>query len=156
MNELFATYTETPGWVTWGIGASLVTVIALCFVILTRNYKTKAGLVATIAMSLASLVFGIGLMTWDFSVVAENDKRGSVAYEAREDWVQSHGVNLTKDTMSDLEFPGLSEKPTEDEDYGLAQVTTANREVTTVTLAWENSQFVLYGTDGEPLERITR
>lgn len=156
MNELFATYDSAPDWAMWGALVTLSVMVLTSFALLFRGYKSKVSLAAYIAVMVAGFAASAILISWNVSVAGGNSDRAGVAHEAREDWVESHGVNLTKNTMSDLEFPSLYEKPTEDENYGLAQVTTANREVITVTLAWENSQFVLYGTDGEPLERITR
>lgn len=156
MNELFTTYVAAPDWAMWGTGGALGVTVLTSFTLLFRGYKSKVSLAAYIAVMVVGLAASITFIAWNVSVAGGNSDRAGIAYEARADWVESHGVNLTKNTMSDLEFPSIYEKPTEDEDYGLAQVTTANREVTTVTLAWEDGQFVLYGTDGEPLERITR
>lgn len=154
MDALFAEYTSTPGWVPWAMLALFTATIVAGFLIIFRNYKRKQGLVALATVLVSSLICSAALLTWQLSVEAGNNKLGDAAYQAREAWVESHGVNLTKSTMSDLEFPSISEKPENDENYGLAQVTNADREVITVTLAWEDGEFVLYGTDGQPLERM--
>lgn len=154
MDALFAEYANTPGWVPWAMLAFFTATVVAGFLIIFRNYKGKRGLVALATVLVSSVLCSVALLTWQLSVEAGNDELGDAAYEAREAWVESHGVNLTKSTMSDLEFPSISEKPEADENYGLAQVTTADREVITVTLAWENNEFVLYGTDGQPLEAI--
>ena len=79
------------------------------------------------------------------------EKREAVA-ETKTAWVESHGLTVQPDTVAKLRFP--EEAPAEDTKYGLAQVTTDEQEVTTVSLVWEDGEFVLYGTDGQPLEVI--
>lgn len=155
MNELFAVYEGTPEWAMWAIILSLGVMVLMAFGIAFRGYESKTSFVFFVVVAALSTISATSLIVWDTSLRSANSARASVAYEAREAWVQSHGVNLTKDTMSDLEFPSIYEKPTEDEDYGLAQVTNSDREIITVSLVWEDGEFVLYGTDGEPLERMS-
>lgn len=152
MDALFAEYIYPPVWVPWTMLAFLTAAFIAGFLIMFRNYKGKRGLVALATVLVSSLICAGALAVWQYAVYAENREQADAAYEARHTWVESHGVNLTKNTMSDLDFPSISEKPEGDENYGLAQATNADREVITVTLAWEDGKFVLYGTDGQPLE----
>lgn len=70
----------------------------------------------------------------------------------RASWVESHGVHARPSTVTDLEFPG--EKPDDDTKFGVAQVVTDTNNIINISLAWENGEFVLYGTDGQPLEKL--
>lgn len=72
--------------------------------------------------------------------------------EDRISWIESHGVTTQSSTITDLEFP--NEEPDEDAKFGIAQVISDDNSVVSVHLAWENDKFVLYGTDGQPLERL--
>lgn len=65
-------------------------------------------------------------------------------------WVESHGVTTQSSTLTDLEFP--NEKPDEDTKFGVAQVIADDDRIVSVHLAWEDGDFVLYGTDGQPME----
>lgn len=65
-------------------------------------------------------------------------------------WVESHGVTTQSSTITDLEFP--KEAPDEDTKFGVAQVITDDDRIVSVHLAWEDGDFVLYGTDGQPME----
>lgn len=72
--------------------------------------------------------------------------------EDRIDWVESHGVTTQSSTIADLEFPNTA--PDEDAKSGVAPVIADDDSIVNVHLAWEDGEFVLYGTDGEPLERL--
>lgn len=72
--------------------------------------------------------------------------------EDRIEWVESHGVTTQSSTITDLEFP--ADAPDEDAKFGVAQVVADDNSIVSVHLAWEDGDFVLYGTDGEPMERL--
>lgn len=70
--------------------------------------------------------------------------------EDRTSWVESHGVTTQSSTITDLEFP--DEEPDEEAKFGVAQVIADDDRIVSVHLAWEDGDFVLYGTDGQPME----
>lgn len=64
-----------------------------------------------------------------------------------------YGIKLDRNQLSELKFP--SSAPTEDQAFGITQV-SVGKKIVTVQLYWENNEFELLGTDGEPLKPLLR
>lgn len=136
MDALFSTYDPT---LTLIIAGSIIGVVVLVAAIaITPLGSICAGMVL--------MVFVYGF-TQSFLVGGSEEK----ARTAQTEWVESHGVSLTDDALDDLKFP--EERPDGDEDYGIAQV-IRDKTIVDVHLVWEDGEFVLYGTNGQPLEAI--
>lgn len=105
--------------------------------------------------SVVSVFAGVILMLFVYGFTQSFLVRGSEAEAraAQTEWVESHGVSLTDDALDDLKFP--EDRPDGDEEYGIAQV-VRDKAIVDVHLAWEDDKFVLYGTDGQPLEVLDR
>lgn len=121
---------------------------------LVRMYGREDGpakvfdIVAFAAVALFIVTLGVGY------IAHSNIQRDSIQTlrEDRIDWVESHGVTTQSSTLTDLEFP--NDAPDEDTKFGVAQVIADDNSIISVHLAWEDGDFVLYGTDGQPLERL--
>lgn len=72
--------------------------------------------------------------------------------EARHAWVGSYGLTATSEQMKELAFPDKT--PTEERGFGEAFMLAQDDEKVAVRLAWRDDEFVLTGTDGQPLERL--
>lgn len=111
-----------------------------------RNRLVALGVI--VAASFVSTIVGSGL---SFSAREANQNERDRADQARQEWVESYGVGIKKDTLDELDFP--DEEPTQDTEYGIAEV-TQEKTIVSVLLVWEDGDFVLYGTDGQPLQEL--
>lgn len=101
-----------------------------------------------ISLGLALIWITASGIVWQ---IAQSSARDELDND-RAAWVESHDVTTQNSTVADLEFP--SEKPDGDTKFGIAQVIADDNSIVNVHLAWEDGEFVLYGTDGQPLERL--
>lgn len=121
---------------------------------LVRMYGREDGpakvfdIIALVAVLLFFATLAVGY------IAHSNIQRDSIQTlrEDRIDWVESHGVTTQSSTIADLEFP--ADAPDGDTKFGVAQVIADDNSIISVHLAWEDGDFVLYGTDGQPLERL--
>lgn len=156
MNKLFGVtdYDTTPVLLIGGIGFAFL-LLAIVFVVRLATMKAEEGsskyklnehLITTFVL------FGLALLIITAGGYAlGNSAERQDLRDAQKAWVESHGLTAQPDTVQNLRFP--TEVPSSDKEYGLAQL-TEDKQVVTVHLVWENAEFVLYGTDGEPLERL--
>ena len=158
MNKVFGVtdYDMTPVLLIGGIALAFL-LLAIAFVVRlallkaeedSPEYKLNDHLIMTFVL------FGLVLFlvaVFGYTVGDSAERRD--LRNAQNAWVESHGLTAQPDTVQNLRFP--TEVPSSDKEYGLAQL-TEDKQVVTVHLAWENDEFVLYGTDGEPLERLEK
>lgn len=113
------------------------------------NHTAKVFDTISLVSVILFLVVGFGTF-----IIQSNMTRDALhaLEEDRTSWVESHGVTTQDSTLTDLEFP--NETPDEDTKFGVAQVIADDNSIVSVHLAWEDDDFVLYGTDGVPLERL--
>ena len=158
MNELIPQLAEYPQWASIAGSISFVAFVMLGVSILPTMHgkNRKRAKVASIILALlavAALVSTFLFLGYSKAARDANDEKLAETVQAREEWVESHGVNVKKDTLENLDFPDT--EPKADEEFGIAQV-TKDKAVIDITLAWEDGEFVLYGTDGQPMEVLDR
>lgn len=156
MNKVFGVtdYDMTPVLLIGGIGFAFL-FLAITFVVRLALLKAEEGSPKyrlTGHLITTFVLFGLVLLiiTACGYALGDSAERRDLR-DAQKAWVESHGLTAQPDTVQNLRFP--TEVPSSDKEYGLAQV-TENKQVVTVHLVWEDGEFVLYGTDGEPLERL--
>ena len=155
MNELFPTIIESPtGWwyfVPYLIFA-FIAIIGFSFLDKKDDIKSqKIGKQLAYGggiLTLVTVIIGLSVM---LTISFENKNSRVEASKSQAIWVLSHGVTPDAKGFKDLNFPDV--KPTEDTKFGIAQV-VKDKKIVTIHLAWENDEFVLYGTDGQPLKQI--
>lgn len=167
MNELIPQLTEYPQWssVIGTVSFAVFIILALTTVWLSAPFAdpeakataggkgARTGYGFVVLATIAALVSTVSFLGHSRSVREANEEKVSQVEQLREKWVESHGVNIKKDTMESLDFPDTM--PKADEEFGIAQV-TKDKAVIDITLAWEDGDFVLYGTNGQPLERMEK
>lgn len=144
MDALFPAYDPTLTLIIAG-GIIALGVLVAAIVFLRRDDGITS--VVSVLMGMALMMFTFGVT----NIIMDGSK--AEARTAQTEWVESHGVSLTDDALDDLKFP--EDRPDGDEDYGIAQV-VRDKAIVDVHLAWEDEEFVLYGTDGQPLEVLER
>lgn len=156
MNKLFgvADYDMTPVLLIGGIAFAFL-FLAIAFVVRLATMKAEEDspkYKLTDRLIMTFVLFGLVLLLVAvFGYTVGNSAERRDLHDAQKAWVESHGLTAQPDTVRSLRFP--AEVPSSDKEYGLAQL-TENKQVITVHLVWETDEFVLYGTDGEPLERL--
>lgn len=156
--HLLATAPDTKALIIGGAIAVFLIIVIIASSVkankLVRMYGRDDGpakafdVVTFVAVILLAVAVFVG-----YVIQSETQKNTANALnETRAEWVESHGVTTQSSTVTDLEFP--KKAPDKDTQFGVAQVVADDNSIISVHLAWEDDDFVLYGTDGEPLERL--
>lgn len=148
--------------ISWGhvllpfavVGVALASggvVYALRRTVIRRSASDEDKEGTLVQASLASL--GVGIVSVMLAIIFI-PAPGEVAQQNRIAWAKTeYGIQLDRNQLSELKFP--SSVPTEDQAFGITQV-SMGKKIVTVQLYWEDNKFELLGTDGEPLKPLPR
>lgn len=154
MEELFPTSVESPIPVAFLIAVLSASVAFFAFAYFSKSSKeVPVGyLFSGLLLIAEALMAGYSLSERASRLEASQ----LAAVSAQKAWVQSYGISLNEDELVDLEFP--SQMPTENAEYGVTKLSSAANSaesVITVNLSWDNGEFVLYGSDGKDLKKLS-